>query len=80
MEEPATYRITVQGHLAESWSDRLGSIHVASICHTTDANQTILVGEMPDQAALFGVLNMLSDLHLPLVSLECLSDEAHLLR
>ncbi len=66
MEEPATYRITVQGHLAESWSDRLGSINVASIRHTTDVNQTILVGEIPDQAALFGVLNLLYDFALAL--------------
>ena len=73
------YRITVQGHLAENWAGRLGNIKIASIHHSSDTNQTFLIGEVPDQAALFGVLNILYDLHLPLLSVECLSGEAHVL-
>jgi hypothetical protein len=39
-------------------------------CHITT-----LVGRLPDQAALIGVLNHLYDLGLALISLECLQDE-----
>ncbi len=74
------YRITVQGHLAEHWADRLGNMNNVSIRHTADAQrtaQTTLLSEVIGQAALWGVLNMLYDLHLPLLSVECLSDEAY---
>jgi hypothetical protein len=37
--------------------------------------ETILVGRLADQAALSGVLNTLYELHLPVVSVECLSAE-----
>jgi hypothetical protein len=35
---------------------------------------TTLMGELSDQAALAGVLNTLYELHLPLLSVECLSN------
>jgi len=34
---------------------------------------TVLTGEFQDQAALFGVLNTLYDLGLPLLSVDCLA-------
>ena len=36
--------------------------------------KTTLVGELPDQAALLGVLNTLYELHLPLRSVVCMWD------
>ncbi len=36
------------------------------------AAQTILVGRLADQAALSGLLNGLYELHLPVISVECL--------
>ena len=71
---PATYRIRVQGHLDESWSDRLGGMTIT----TTEADGTpvsILTDRLRDQAALLGVLNTLYDLQLPLLSVECQSYE-----
>ena len=67
---PATYRIRVKGYLDEQWSDRLGGMAIKAIGEAEGAVETILVGWLPDQAALSGVLNALYDLHLPLVSVE----------
>jgi len=36
---------------------------------------TILIGQLQDQAELSGVLNTLYELHLPLLSVELLTDE-----
>jgi hypothetical protein len=36
---------------------------------------TILVGRLPDQAALSGILKSLYDLHLPVVMAECVISE-----
>ncbi len=77
LETPATYRIRVQGHLDESWSDRLGGMVITSAFTASRAPMTILVGHLIDQAALCGVLNALYDLHLPLLSVECLDDLAN---
>ena len=68
---PATYRIRVQGSLAESWSDRLGGLTITTTDQTGEAPVTTLAGRLRDQAALCGVLNALHDLHLPLLSVEC---------
>ena len=71
---PATYQIRVQGHLDESWSDRLAGMTI-STTQVDDAPVSVLTNRLRDQAALFGVLNTLYDLHLPLLSVECQSYE-----
>jgi len=70
---PATYKIRIKGYLDESWSDRLGGMAVEARAREGSAPETILVGWLPDQAALSGVLNALYELHLPLVSVELVS-------
>jgi hypothetical protein len=67
---PGTYRIRVKGHLQDSWSDRLGGMTIEVSKQAEDARETTLVGRLVDQAALFGVLNALYGLHLPLLSVE----------
>jgi len=71
---PATYQIIVLGWIDVSSSDVLGEM---TICQSTmDANSlvtTTLEGELSDQAALAGVLNTLYELHLPVLSVLCLS-------
>jgi hypothetical protein len=70
LETSATYRIRVQGHLDDNWSDRLGGM-VISRAYTDKKNPvTILVGHLADQSALAGVLKALYDLHVPLLSAE----------
>ena len=71
MSGPATYRIIVRGTLDPSWSDRLGGMSVSEKCSEEGEVETILVGRLPDQAALSSVLNALYELHYPVVSADC---------
>ncbi len=56
--------ITVKGRVDPSWSEWFGGL---SVTHT-DQDETVLSGQLADQAALYGVLSRLRDLGLPLVS------------
>jgi hypothetical protein len=68
MRGPATYRVRVRGRLDRAWVDRYGDFEVE------DADgDTVLTGPVADQAALSGVLNVLTELHLPILSVECVS-------
>jgi hypothetical protein len=68
--QPANYRITVEGYLDESWSDRMGDMTINAIRQTDQGAMTTLVGRVRDQAELFGLLNTLYELHLPLLSVK----------
>jgi hypothetical protein len=59
------YEIRVRGHLPAGWSDWLGDL---SLDHAPDGT-TVLTGEVPDQAALYGVLLKLRDLGVELLSI-----------
>ena len=72
MSGPATYRIIVRGDLGSDMAPRLFGMSVSSRCGEDGENETILVGRLPDQTALSSVLNALYDLHLPVISAECL--------
>ncbi len=61
-----TVQILVDGCIDEHWSSWFGGL---TISHT-DQGETVLSGVVVDQAALYGVLSMLRDLSLPLVSVE----------
>ncbi len=67
---PARYRITVQGRIDTAMSDFLGGMAISPA--TTEAGHTVttLSGELSDQAALAGVLNMLYELHLTVLSVK----------
>jgi len=72
-DRPGNYRIRVQGHLDESWSDRLGGLRItASSPKDQEGSVTELVGQVLDQAQLAGVLNSLYEMHLTLLSVEYL--------
>ena len=72
----ATYKITVQGTLAEEWPANEYGLVVRAVA--TDEDElpiTILTGRLPNQDALRQVLNRLYDQRLPLLSLENLEEE-----
>ena len=71
--QPANYRITVEGDLDDRWSDCMGGMTISSNHHTDQDTMTTLVGQVRDQAELFGLLNTLYELHLPLISVKNLS-------
>ena len=72
MEGPAVYRICVEGQLAADWYDRLEDMNITRLDSLDGQRKTVLVGRLPDQAALAGLLSTLYELHLPLLSVECL--------
>jgi hypothetical protein len=72
---PATYRIKVQGYLDESRSDFLGGMTITTAREGDQEVVTTLAGRLIDQAELSGVLNTLYELHLPILSVECLGDD-----
>jgi hypothetical protein len=75
-DRPGDYRIRVQGFLDESWSERLGGLRItACALEDHEGPVTELVGQVRDQAELAGVLNSLYELHLTLLSVECLNGD-----
>jgi hypothetical protein len=75
MHGPAIYKIRVRGRLDDSWSDRVGGMQVTETRGADGEAETILVGRLADQAALSGILNQLYELHLPVLSAECVDSE-----
>jgi shikimate kinase len=63
-DRPSRYRISVKGHLDDSWSEWLGGLVI-----TEDDDMTVLSGTITDQAALYGLLIKLRDLNLILMSM-----------
>lgn len=62
--QPAIYRIRIQGQLDRQWSDWFAEMEV-----TYDENgNTLLTGQVIDQAALHGLLKKIRDLGLTLIS------------
>jgi hypothetical protein len=70
MNQPAAYRIQVQGRLPEHWPDFFGHLQVEV---ESDSGETIttLAGTVIDQAALHGILQALYALGLPVLSVQC---------
>jgi hypothetical protein len=64
------YQIRVTGHLAPH---RFHGFDHLTISYQPNG-ETIIEGSIPDQAALFGLLNWLYDLGIPLVSVKPLGD------
>ena len=75
LDAPASYCIRLQGVLSNSWSDHLGGLDIEVNYEPDKPPVTILLGQLVDQAALYGVLNFVYDLGYPLLSVKCL-DEA----
>ncbi len=73
-EASASYRIRVQGHLDDSWSDRLGGMVITRAFTADKQPMTILIGHLRDQAGLSGVMNALYNLHLSVFSVELLDE------
>ena len=62
--QPMVYQIRVKGHLGSQWTDWFGGLTVT----LDDNGETLLAGEVVDQAALHGLLRKVRDLGMALVS------------
>lgn len=72
LTRPARYRIRVQGHLGSKWAASFGGFTLS----WETLGETVLVGQVTDQAALHGLLNTIRDLGLPLLEVQRLPPEA----
>jgi hypothetical protein len=71
-DAPAYYQIRVRGAIDPHWSDWFDGMAV-----TYDASgDTLLVGPLADQAALYGVLHRIRDLGLMLLAVARLPEPA----
>ena len=74
MAGAATYQIIVQGTIDSSWTSRLAGMNITERLADNGEVETVLVGRLADQTALASVLNRLYELHLPVVSTDCLDN------
>ncbi len=64
---PEFYEILVKGHLDQRWSDWFTGMELIQL----ENDGTSISGVLPDQAALFGLLEHIRDLNLTLISVNC---------
>ena len=67
MIEPVLCRIRVKGHLSSQWVDWFDGLTIEN----QPDGEAVLSGPLPDQTALYSVLNRMRDLGLELISLSC---------
>src|SRR5215208_416738 len=70
-EKLVAYEIRVKGHLDESWSEWFDGLTITNL----ESGETVLRGEIVDQAALHGVLSKVRDLNLPLIAVSSAGPE-----
>ena len=75
MDLPAVYRIRVVGRVDPGTSGRIAGMQITKSGDSAGHVETLLIGQLSDQAALSGVLNTLYEMHLPVKSVECLEVE-----
>ncbi len=63
-ESPITYEIRVEGLIDKMWTDWFNGMTIIY----ENEDETVLVGKLPDQTALHGVLDRIRDLGLGLIS------------
>jgi hypothetical protein len=64
---PEYYELKIKGHLDQSWSDWFEGMTLTHL----KADETLLAGLLPDQAALHGLLERIRDLNITLISVNC---------
>ena len=64
---PEYYEIKIRGHLDPCWSERFAGLKLTHL----EGDGTLLSGLLLDQAALHGLLELIRDLNLTLISVTC---------
>lgn len=64
---PEYYEIKVKGQLDPSWAEWFADLKLTYL----EGDVTLLSGLLPDQAAIYGLLERMRDLNLTLLSVTC---------
>jgi hypothetical protein len=67
------YEIRLREHLDNRWANRFDDFALSYL----EDGTTLLVGPIPDQAALHGLLSRVRDLGLTLLAVTCIGSERH---
>lgn len=62
--------IHVKGKINSNWSEWFGELQMQE----NNCNETVLVGKLPDMAAVYGVISRLGSLVIPLISVSCIEE------
>jgi hypothetical protein len=76
LDEPATYRILITGVLESDLAERHWGMTSSPFEKIGEPEQTVLVGEVADQAVLVGIINALYNYGHTVVSVERLLPDA----
>lgn len=71
---PAIYQISVQGAVSPAWADRFEGMTINETSLADDLPMTILVGVLSDQSSLAGVLNLLYEMQVVVLSVTRIGD------
>jgi len=67
MDEAIYCQIRVKGHLSGQWDNWFGGLTIEN----QPTGEAVLVGFVPDQSALHGILSRIHDFGLKLIALSC---------
>jgi hypothetical protein len=68
-EQPLSFRVRFRGTLSAGWFATLQDVTLSS-SRVGNATETTLAGQVPDEAALIGLVNLLYELGCTLISVE----------
>lgn len=71
MDKPIFYRIKVKGSLDDTWAEWFEGLIISN----HEDGDALLSGQLPDQAALHGILKQIGSLGLTLISVHAVSEE-----
>lgn len=71
-DKPMAYQIRLRGILDPSWSDWFDNFTI-----TTQGEETLMEGQVADQAALHGILSKINDLGLAIVTVTQVEEIGH---
>jgi hypothetical protein len=69
---PLQYEIQVSGRIDPERAAWLGCLDLSIHCTPDGKTTSVLSGTLPDQAALFGLINLIRDMGLKLISIHSL--------
>jgi len=74
-QKPAIYKIKVEGVLKENWIEKFQGLKISTERSLNGKPISVLAGKINDQSALSGLLTMLYDYNMTILSVNMLKSE-----